>query len=77
MQWIGCSSSTASQARITYFAQHLERRPPAEQEKRPAPITQQVYTLLAENPCLRVTDLAKQIGCGRSVVSRARITYFE
>src|SRR5229473_4651863 len=40
-------------------------------------VTERVHDLLAVNPALRVVDLMKLAGCGKTAASRARLAYFE
>jgi len=40
-------------------------------------VTERVHDLLAVNPALRVVDLMKLAGCGKTTASRARLAYFE
>jgi len=73
---VGCDQALAGRARVAYFAAHPEREVPVERVKRPEPVAQRVYDLLAENPTLRPVDLMKLAECSRTTASRARITYF-
>ncbi len=77
MTLVGCNQALASRARIAYFERHPEQEVDVEPRKRPEPVAERVYTLLAETPTLRVVDLMTLTPCSKVTASRARATYFE
>ncbi len=74
MRLTGCSDTTASKARRTYFEQHPEQQ---QAVSVPTTMTERLYALLAENPTLRPAELRKLVGCDQSLATKARRLYFE
>ncbi len=72
MRSTGCSDTTASKARRTYFERHPEQQVVPQKT-----VTERVYDLLAANPTLPPTELMKLVGCSDTSAFRARKAYFE
>ncbi len=71
MRLTGCSDTTASKARRTYFELHPEQE--VNLQKTAA---ERVYDLLAATPTLRTAELMRLTGCSDTTAFKARKAYF-
>jgi|GEM_PF-3278130 len=72
MKLTGCSDTTASKARRTYFELHPEQQVVPQKT-----VTERIHDLLAANPALPPAELMKLTGCSDTTAFRARKAYFE
>ena len=72
-----CAKDTAYKWRDFYFREHPERFVPFAPTKRPHPVAQQLYDLLARQPTLSAEELMQATGCGQTTAFQARKIYFQ